>query len=102
MFDEEEYAALGKLITHGLTRESGTPREERFEPMRHLHKQLTGREETNPNAIGHHRIALYGPPCTRCGRPLRTPRARFCAACGQVTDPRQSEARSSGAMAPLF
>jgi hypothetical protein len=23
-----------------------------------------------------------GPPCARCGTPLRTPRAKLCAACG--------------------
>jgi hypothetical protein len=44
--------------------------------------QVTGFPETNANAIMHHRISLYGPPCTVCGKPLRTPRASFCAACG--------------------
>ncbi len=86
MFDEEEYAALGKLIAQGITLGSGSL-EERFGPMSRLHKHLTGLEETNPNAIGHHLLSLHGPPCTRCGKPLRTPRARFCAACGQVIAP---------------
>jgi hypothetical protein len=44
--------------------------------------EITGFEETNPNAVWHHRIALYGSPCRVCGKPLRTPRAAFCAACG--------------------
>jgi len=44
---------------------------------------LTGVAETNPKAIGHHSISLYGPPCAGCGVPLRTPRAKRCAACGE-------------------
>lgn len=47
-----------------------------------LYRELTGFEETNLNALHHHRLFLYGPPCTHCGKPLRTPRARLCAACG--------------------
>jgi hypothetical protein len=43
---------------------------------------MTGFRETNSNAIWHHRLSLYGPPCAACGKPLRTPRASLCAACG--------------------
>jgi hypothetical protein len=44
--------------------------------------QITGFRETNVNAIWHHRISNFGPPCAMCGRPLRTARAKFCAECG--------------------
>jgi hypothetical protein len=44
---------------------------------------ITGFRETNINAIWHHRSSIYGPPCRSCGKPLRTPKARFCAACGE-------------------
>ncbi|HVA11930.1 MAG TPA: hypothetical protein VNF99_01655 [Stellaceae bacterium] len=44
--------------------------------------ELTGYLETNPNALWHHRLELFGPPCAACGRPLRTPRAKMCAECG--------------------
>jgi hypothetical protein len=48
-----------------------------------VYRHLTGFDETNMNAVFHHRIALYGPSCKRCSVPLRTPKARFCAACGE-------------------
>jgi hypothetical protein len=48
-----------------------------------LYKELTGFEETNLNALWHHRLSIYGPLCSACGKPLRTPQAHSCAACGQ-------------------
>ncbi|NUO74784.1 MAG: hypothetical protein HOQ32_02100 [Lysobacter sp.] len=48
--------------------------------------ELTGFSETNVNALWHHHASLYGPPCAACGKPLRTPKASFCAACGKVRD----------------
>ena len=47
-----------------------------------LYQELTGYSETNADAIWHHRLSMYGPACTACGKPLRTPQASFCAACG--------------------
>jgi len=46
--------------------------------------QITGFRETDINALWHHRLSLFGPPCRACGKPLRTPRARLCAACGAL------------------
>lgn len=51
------------------------------------YERLTGFKEENPNALFHHRISLYGPPCTHCGKPLRTPQARFCAMCSTPRGP---------------
>lgn len=45
------------------------------------YEQITGFKETNPNALFHHRLSMYGPPCHACGKPLRTPQARYCAMC---------------------
>ncbi|KRD73883.1 hypothetical protein ASE43_17540 [Lysobacter sp. Root983] len=47
-----------------------------------FYERLTGFREANPNALWHHRASLYGPPCTNCGKPLRTPQASYCPACG--------------------
>jgi hypothetical protein len=51
-------------------------------PALEAYEKLTGFKETNANALYHHRLSLYGPPCDECGKPLRTPIARYCAACG--------------------
>ncbi|HEY0685212.1 MAG TPA: hypothetical protein VGD45_22935 [Steroidobacter sp.] len=49
----------------------------------HLYREITRFSETNPNALWHHQIAIYGAPCTACGKPLRTPRAKRCFECGE-------------------
>lgn len=46
-----------------------------------LYMEITGFPETNANALYHHRLSIYGPPCHECGKPLRTPQARYCAMC---------------------
>ena len=44
--------------------------------------EITGVKETNPNALWHHRLSVYGPECQTCGHLFRTPHATFCANCG--------------------
>jgi hypothetical protein len=92
MLDEDEFAEMWRLYGGGMkaTKEfrqkwglplEGIQRELRFKPLLDRYEQLTGMKETNPNAVMHHRLAQYGPPCKRCGKPLRTPRAKLCGAC---------------------
>lgn len=92
MLDEDEYAGIARLYSEAMraTREFrlrwGVPlvnasMEERFEPVRTQYERLTGMVESNHNAILHHRISLYGPPCKRCQKPLRSPNAKVCGAC---------------------
>jgi hypothetical protein len=73
MLEEQEWREVWPLLAES---------EEGRQAAMALYKQITGFDETNPNAIAHHRVALYGPPCGNCGRPFRSPRASFCAACG--------------------
>jgi len=91
MLTEEEYAPLSKHLAGAVSqirrlRLSGAtfPAARRAYAARALeiYQELTGFKETNPDALWHHRLALLGPDCHACGKPLRTPRASFCAACG--------------------
>ena len=92
MLDEDEYAEIARLYSEATLavkeyrRTWGIPLEnasihERFEPVRARYESITGMKESNDNAIIHHRISLYGPPCKQCNKPLRTPKAKLCGAC---------------------
>ena len=92
MLTEEEWLAVSPFLSNGVAQ---------IKAYRELHgcslaeatskgfgraaldayENLTGFKETNANALFHHRLSLYGPPCHSCGKPLRTPQARCCAAC---------------------
>ena len=92
MLDEDEFASVSSLYNesmqatkqfrqaHNIPLKSATI-EERFRPVRHIYEQLTGMKDCQENAILHHRLSLYGPPCRACGKPLRTPKAKLCGAC---------------------
>jgi len=97
MLNDEEYAEVSRLYSGGIraTKEFrerwGVPlkdalTEERFRPVRDAYERLTGMKESNQNAIMHHRLSLYGPPCKNCHKPLRTPRAKLCASCMSPVD----------------
>jgi hypothetical protein len=81
MLNELEFEKAGLIYKQAITNIS-TTREERFKPLLDYYQSVTGFSETEPNAIMHHRISIYGPPCENCGKPYRTPLASFCASCG--------------------
>jgi hypothetical protein len=82
MLDEEEYLIAHELYVLGMKNITTRDRKIRFKKLLDYYRELTGFEETEPNAIMHHRIAQYGNPCEKCSKPYRTPQASFCAACG--------------------
>jgi hypothetical protein len=77
MLDEAEFkAVIQGFYPHDLERHKL-----RWPEVRAEFTRITGYVETNPSAIWHHRISLYGPPCHRCGKPLRSPKAKLCGSC---------------------
>ncbi|OJJ19881.1 hypothetical protein BKI52_15485 [marine bacterium AO1-C] len=94
MLDDDEFAKAYKIYGEVFTsvRRKGLPKgatslKDAFKPFLDYYNNLTGWDETNPNAILHHHISIYGPPCENCGKPYRTPEASFCAACGHKSKP---------------
>jgi hypothetical protein len=75
MLDEQEYS---QVVAH---LDLGGNLGQRFESALEEYKSITGFPETNANAVFHHRLSLYGPPCAHCGKPLRTPQAKLCGSC---------------------
>lgn len=56
--------------------------QENFKYMIESYRVITGMLELNQNAIFHHQLSQFGPPCPNCKKPLRTKLARYCASCG--------------------
>jgi hypothetical protein len=95
MLDEQEWAEIEPLLSAMVSRIQDFRRvqgaslaqalNQRFGADALLrYQELTGEEESDPEALRHHRASLFGPLCKVCGKPLRTPRASFCAECGAI------------------
>jgi hypothetical protein len=93
MLEESEYAALrlqhGRALeaVKGFRERTGAPLDhprirELWKPVHTLFAQFTGVDDLGIDEMMHHRLAAYGPACHECGKPLRTPEAQMCAACG--------------------
>ena len=79
MLDADEFKVVLSKFDPNEVRKFG---EKRFQgPMLDEYERITGFAETNINALYHHRLSLYGPPCSKCGKPLRSPMAKICASC---------------------
>ncbi|HEX6705213.1 MAG TPA: hypothetical protein VF169_10665 [Albitalea sp.] len=97
MLTEEEWALVAPHLTNGIE-QIKRYREQHGCSLAEAHKafgqkalaiyaQITGFDETNANALFHHRLSIYGPPCHACGKPLRTPQAKYCAMCSAERTP---------------
>jgi len=83
MLDEDEYKTARQLYKKGFRNINDFEnRKIQFKELLDFYKEITGFEETEPNAIMHHRIEEFGPDCPNCEKPLRTKKARYCVACG--------------------
>ena len=95
MLDEQEWAVIAPALTQSILdiqqirKDQGIGLNEALQQpygtwALRLYHDLTGFHETDPAVIWHHRLSLYGSPCQACGKPLRTPQAKSCAACGRA------------------
>ena len=91
MLEESEWDEVGPLFDLDVQdtkqmRGEGLPDEEIKATLKsracERYEAITGMREQNVFTLWHHRRSLYGPDCPSCGRPFRTPDARFCAECG--------------------
>jgi hypothetical protein len=78
MLDDDEYR---EVISHSEAGAGAIGLQTKFGPMLAAYERITGFRETNPNAVFHHRLSEFGPPCRYCGKPLRTPKAKLCGSC---------------------
>ena len=95
MLDEDEWESVAPLLENTIqkikeyrTKHDCSLNEARRNVNQEACKkyfEITGYEEINFEALYHHRVSLYGPPCKECGKPLRTPQAKICASCGTKT-----------------
>ncbi len=83
MLDDEEYFRAVEIYRRNLDI-LDKPTQEKEKELLDYYNNLTGGNETDPNVIMHHRIAQYGPPCKKCGKPYRTPLASSCESCGNI------------------
>lgn len=74
MLDDEEWERVAATFARA--------KDTMFGEALAMYKAITGFDETNPNALWHHKTSLFGPPCANCGKPLRTPAATRCVECG--------------------
>jgi hypothetical protein len=95
ILDGEEMAIIHRILEEGIERRrSGVPAREAMTIVRETYSEMTGAPEIQENAILHHHLSYFGPPCEQCGKPYRTDKASFCTECGHVRPNKEPEAPS--------
>lgn len=93
MFEEREWNLIARHLHHAIEqikddreRHNASLDEARRQGYGRaaltLYAEPTGYREAQADNLWHRRASLFGPACAACGKPLRTPRATLCAACG--------------------
>lgn len=94
MLDEAEFETLYSLYARAVQNIKSRMRSsnaemrdrimsEQYRPFVEEYRRIVGQDWSgDPSHMIYHRISKYGPPCHNCGKPLRTPKAEHCAACG--------------------
>jgi hypothetical protein len=85
MLDEAEYRPIHRLVLAGVRAVNAGTGGDAFAAARAEYERITG-TTTEGSSFTHHRLGHFGPPCTRCGRPLRTVAASYCVECGAESD----------------
>ena len=84
---QQAHALLRALKDAHRETDSGTisrdELERRLAALHEVQVQLSDGENVSLSELLRHRPEYFGPPCSHCGKNLRTPRARMCVACGQ-------------------
>ncbi len=87
MLDESEYEAvvtdqMRKAVSELAQRGSDSEVQQRtLELMSAEYERLTGFKIADPWHIFRHATMGFGPPCSFCGKPLRTAKAKLCGSC---------------------
>jgi hypothetical protein len=92
MLEEEEFWRVFMLFNTGI----GNGRERLYGPLSREYERITGVPMQYGREYLHHRLALYGPPCAKCGKPLRSRRAKLCGACMAPVAPDESTDQRDG------
>jgi hypothetical protein len=85
MLDEAEYERVFRIFRECVEASKKVPAgslSQALQPVLDEYQRLTGAALLNANEVLNHRISQYGSICRFCGKPLRTPKASYCAACG--------------------
>lgn len=96
MLDENEWEQLSPLLTDTIAKikayraghgcDISTARANCSPEAVAKFEELTGYKDMGYDVMFYLRRSSYGPKCKKCGKLFRTPKAKFCAACGQTLE----------------
>ena len=92
LLTDEEFEPIGEALRNRIRqiqeyREKhncpiGEARAHSADEAMDFYEDLTGVRLDHPDQLYKVRLSDFGLPCPRCGKPFRTPQAKYCAECG--------------------